>query len=69
MSDITQFTTEDLRADLADTIEDIVACQLALLLGVREYSGGSVHKRMDENMAIRRMITDELKRREASDGE
>jgi hypothetical protein len=63
MSDITQFTTEDLQADLADTLEDIVMCQIALVFGGVQYSRETLWKRLDENLAIRRMITDELRSR------
>jgi len=65
MVDITTIPTEELETDLKDSKDDIVACQAALLLGITEYSGGSVLARINANKHFVKVITAELERRQA----
>ena len=63
---ISEFTTEELKNDLAETKADIILCEKALALGITEYSDGdSVQHRLDVNLKIERMIEGELEFRKA----
>jgi hypothetical protein len=64
--DITTIPEEDLRKDLQESYDDILACESALKLGVMFYSGGSVKERLDKNKYFVRVISKELARREKS---
>ena len=67
MVDMSKFSMAELRADLAETEEDIALCDLALKIGIREYSGGRVQERLDTNLKIEALIETELERRDDSD--
>ncbi|MCB0063991.1 MAG: hypothetical protein KDE19_17835 [Caldilineaceae bacterium] len=57
---MTEFTTEELKRDLADTQEDIKRCERALQYGVSFYSVGGVQARLDTNKRIAAKISLEL---------
>lgn len=63
MTDITTIPEEKLRQDLQDSYGDIIACEAALRIGVKTYSGGSVQKRLDANRGFIKVIEAELSRR------
>lgn len=62
--DLSHITTAQLERDLRESIEDIETCQMALLQGVTQYSGGSVAERRDTNKRMVEVICGELRRRE-----
>ena len=67
MSNLANITTQELRDDLAETIEDIEYCRLALDQGVNHYGGskrGSTTARLRANQRIKTVIETELQRRE-----
>lgn len=63
MSDITGIDLAELLNDREEALRDIFICDLALLVGVVEYSGGSVQERRDKNLQIVEAIEAELARR------
>lgn len=63
MADITKIPLERLKKDLQDSRSDISTCEAALSLGIKNYSGGSVEKRLNANKHFVDMITKELDRR------
>jgi len=53
MAEITTFPTEELRADLQESLDDIGVCERALALGVTTYGDNeSVQHRLEVNRAI-----------------
>ena len=64
--DIKTITTEKLLEDRRESVEDVGNCRLALDVGVKEYSGGSVKARLETNERIIKRIDAEIQRR--SDG-
>jgi hypothetical protein len=67
-SDFSAIPRSELLQDLADTENDIVACETALAIGVTEYGDGeSVQRRLDVNRQIKRVIEAELQRRDDGD--
>ena len=62
-TDMTQFSTAELEADLTASITDIKVCKEALALGITRYSGGTVGRRLSVNIEIQKMIEKELARR------
>jgi len=64
VEDITKIPQSELESDLADTVKDILVCQAALKVGIDTYGkGDSTQHRLDVNLRIERMITNELNRR------
>ena len=61
--DITQIPIDELLKDKTESLADIQNCQIALRVGIIEYSGGSVQERLDINQKIVNKINEELKRR------
>ena len=64
--DIQTMSTDELYGDLLDSQADIRTCELALLHGIKTYSGGSVQLRLDTNKLFVEVITSELQRRKAA---
>lgn len=62
--DITTIPTDELINDRGSSISDIKTCELALLHGIEQYSGGSVKDRLETNKRIVMVIDKELQRRE-----
>ena len=60
---ISDFTIDELRYDLAETLAYIRRCELALKAGVEVYEGGRVRDRLANNRAILATINAELERR------
>ena len=58
--DITTIPTDVLEKDLQESKNDISVCEAALLQGIKEYSGGSVASRLQENKHFVEVITKEL---------
>lgn len=58
MSDVTKFSTTELKEDLAETKSDILTCQIAISQGITEYK-----YRLDRNIQIEELIEKELERR------
>lgn len=67
--DMTKFSTEELRSDLAETKADILVCRSTLKFGIETYSGGTVKHRLEVNEAIEVLIEEELSRRSQKEGE
>jgi hypothetical protein len=63
MKDITTIPIEILERDLQDSKKDILVCEIALVAGISEYSGGSVKERLEANKHFVEVITKELTRR------
>lgn len=63
MTDIKQIPTDELVADLNETLADIERCQLAVDAGHTHYAGGNILARRDINLEIRDKIRNELSRR------
>lgn len=63
VADIKQIPTDELAADLNETLADIERCRAAIDAGLTGYSGGSILLRLDANLVIRDKINDELNRR------
>lgn len=66
MDDITLISEEELRKDLEDSYKDILDCEAALKLGLKTYSGGSIHSRLIANKYFVKVIAAELNRRKKS---
>ena len=64
--DITKLSEEELSQDREASLDDIAICQMALAVGIYEYSGGSVQQRLDVNRKIVQKIDTELERRKAA---
>lgn len=60
---IERLSKQRLIQDRSDCLSDISICEWALLLGVNEYSRGSVQERLDRNKRIVCIINRELERR------
>ncbi len=56
-------STDDLKKDRAESIEDIANCEIAIKVGVKQYSGGRVSDRLEINKKIVAKIDIELNRR------
>lgn len=60
---ITKVPQQKLFDDKTASLADIKVCKLALLHGIKEYSGGLVMDRLVDNQMIILMIDSELKKR------
>ena len=61
MTAIKDISTEELIDDLAETITDILVCEVALLRGIESYGeNNSTSYRLSANMQIKKIIEDEL---------
>ena len=65
MLDIKLIPLDELIADRDDSIKDIDVCEMAIKIGIKEYSAGSVQQRLDTNKQILIKINEEIKRRES----
>ena len=66
MSDIATISTDELEADLAETMTDIGWCRLAVIQGIETYGDGdSVSWRLKANEGIAVRILAELERRDS----
>ena len=63
MMKISEIPLEELRKDLIETEGDIALCRSALALGIMNYYGKSVKKRLDVNIKIQSMIKKEIRKR------
>lgn len=63
MKDITTIDIEELQKDKEESLQDIIICENAIQLNIKEYSGGSVQERLDVNKRIVEKINKELLRR------
>lgn len=61
--DIRLIPDEELEEDLRESMVDMTMCELALLMDVTEYSGGSVMERLVTNRRIIEKIEAEQERR------
>ncbi|OGS40522.1 MAG: hypothetical protein A3K77_00830 [Euryarchaeota archaeon RBG_13_31_8] len=60
---IEKIPTEELLQDKEDSLQDIEICKKALILNIKEYSGGSVRGRLETNLKIVATIETELEKR------
>jgi hypothetical protein len=65
--DISLIPTQELIDDKEASLNDIVACETALAIGIETYSGGSVRDRLECNRKIVVAIDAELERRAQDD--
>lgn len=62
MADFSAIPTHILKQDLAETIDDIIVCKAAIVLGTVRYSDGeSVYSRLDANRHMQQVIEAELR--------
>jgi hypothetical protein len=61
--DIAKIPMQELLDDLAESVDDIRVCQMALSQGITQYSGGEVQRRLDVNLGIKEKIEKEILRR------
>ena len=65
--DIKIIPMDELLKDKAESVVDIQDCKNALDVGLKQYSGGSVQKRLDVNQGIIDKIDIELARRKGEE--
>ncbi len=63
MVNIQTIPIKELKKDLKESLEDIDVCIKAIALGITQYSGGEVQKRLDDNKHFTKVITTEIERR------
>ncbi len=63
MTDIKTISTDVLENDLQESRNDISICEIALIQGIKNYSGGLVEERLKANKHFVEVISNELNRR------
>lgn len=63
MKDLSWIPDATLVKDREDSVQDIKVCEIALAVGVTQYSGGLVKDRLDKNKGFIEVIDAEIARR------